>query len=150
MNYKGRPKKTNCISRQIYQALLELFSWKTTSHKDHLEVYLPISRVLYGLSGMWSSMKITLIKSYNAMVNNWQYSYWQGFKKRSWRLPWIQLSFLLLEIYLHSCLTAAISRGKCAPNPLFTPLDTGLRNWNPKKNRKTIHFHNWSYHFVQV
>ena len=33
----------------------------TISHNDHLEVSLPISRLLSGLSGMWSSMKITLI-----------------------------------------------------------------------------------------
>ena len=32
----------------------------TISHNDHLEVGLPISRLLSGLSGMWSSMKITL------------------------------------------------------------------------------------------
>ena len=40
---------------------LELFSWKTTSHKDHLEVFLPNSRLLSSLIciGMWSSMKIT-------------------------------------------------------------------------------------------
>ena len=41
----------------------ELFSWKTTSHKDHLEVFLPISRLLSGLYGMWSSMKIIPIVS---------------------------------------------------------------------------------------
>ena len=39
---------------------MELFSWKTTSHKDHLEVYLPNSRLLSGLIRMWSSVKITL------------------------------------------------------------------------------------------
>ena len=38
---------------------LELCSWKTTSHKDLLEVCLPNSRLLSGLIGMWSSMKIT-------------------------------------------------------------------------------------------
>ena len=38
-----------------------LFSWKTTSHKDHLEVCLLNSRLLSGLIGMWSSMKITLL-----------------------------------------------------------------------------------------
>ena len=38
-----------------------LFSWKTTSHKDHLEVFLPNSRLLSGLIGMWSPMKITLL-----------------------------------------------------------------------------------------
>ena len=41
--------------------ILELFSWKTTSHKAHLEVCLPKSRLLSGLIGMWSCMKITLI-----------------------------------------------------------------------------------------
>ena len=39
---------------------VELFSWKTTSHKYHLEVCLPNSRLLSGLTGMWSSMKIAL------------------------------------------------------------------------------------------
>ena len=29
-------------------------------HKNHLEVFLPNSRLLPGLIGMWSSMKITL------------------------------------------------------------------------------------------
>ena len=40
---------------------IELFSWKTTSNKDHLEVCLPNSRLLSGLIGMWSSMKITIV-----------------------------------------------------------------------------------------
>ena len=39
---------------------LELFSWKTTSHKDNIEVCLPNSQLLSGLIGMWSPMKITL------------------------------------------------------------------------------------------
>ena len=40
---------------------VELFSWKTTYNKDHLEACLPNSRLLIsGLFGMWSSMKITL------------------------------------------------------------------------------------------
>jgi len=39
---------------------LELFSWKTTFLKDRLEVCLPNTRLLSGLIGMWSSMKITL------------------------------------------------------------------------------------------
>ena len=39
---------------------VELFSWKATSHKDHYEVCLPISRLLSGLYGMWSSIKTTL------------------------------------------------------------------------------------------
>ena len=39
---------------------LELFSWKTTTHKDHLDVCLPNSRLLSGLTRMWSCLKITL------------------------------------------------------------------------------------------
>ena len=38
----------------------ELFSWKTTSQKDHLEVCPPIFVLIAGLYGMLSSMKITL------------------------------------------------------------------------------------------
>ena len=34
---------------------------KTAAHKDNLEVCLPISILLTGLYGLWSSMKITLI-----------------------------------------------------------------------------------------
>ena len=48
------------MSLGIYVKKVELFSWKTTSHKYHLEVCLPNSRLLSGLIGMWSSMKITL------------------------------------------------------------------------------------------
>ena len=40
--------------------LFRIISWKTTSHKDHLEVCFPNSRLLSGLYGMWSSMKMTL------------------------------------------------------------------------------------------
>ena len=40
---------------------VELFSWKTTSHKDHLEVCLSNSRLLSGLIRIWSSMKIALL-----------------------------------------------------------------------------------------
>ena len=40
--------------------MVELFSWKTTYNKDHLEVCLPIRRLSSDLYGMWSSMKITL------------------------------------------------------------------------------------------
>ena len=43
-----------CIWRCV-----ELFSWKTTFHEGHLEVCLFYSRLLPGLFGMWSSMKIT-------------------------------------------------------------------------------------------
>ena len=39
---------------------IEVFSWKTISHKDHLEVCLPNIILLSGLIGIWSSMKITL------------------------------------------------------------------------------------------
>ena len=46
--------------RTHYNWDVELFSWKTTSHKDHLEVGLPNSRLLSSLIGMWSYMKITL------------------------------------------------------------------------------------------
>ena len=46
---------------------VELFSWKTTSHKDHLEVCLPNSRLLSGLIGMWSSTKITL-STYSSLM----------------------------------------------------------------------------------
>ena len=42
---------------------LELFSWKTTSQKDHLEVCLPNSRHLSGLIGMLPSIKIILIEN---------------------------------------------------------------------------------------
>ena len=41
--------------------MVELFSWKTTYNEDHLEVCLPIRRLLSDLYGMWSSMKITLV-----------------------------------------------------------------------------------------
>ena len=40
---------------------VQLFSWKTTFHKDHLEVCLPNSRLVHGLLGIWASMKITLV-----------------------------------------------------------------------------------------
>ena len=40
---------------------VELFSWNTTTHKDHLEDSLPKRRLLSGLIGMWSSMKISLV-----------------------------------------------------------------------------------------
>ena len=46
---------------QITIMEVELFSWKTTSNKDHIEVCLPNGRLLSGPIGMWSSMKITLI-----------------------------------------------------------------------------------------
>ena len=42
---------------------LELFSCEITSHKDHIEVCLPNSRLLSGLIGIWSSMKITLLEN---------------------------------------------------------------------------------------
>ena len=42
------------------ELILELFSWKTTSYKDNLEVGLPNSRLLSSLIWMWSNMKITL------------------------------------------------------------------------------------------
>ena len=54
------PAMCNIIRPNLEIFRLELFSWKTTSHKDHLEVCLPNSRLLSGLIGMWSSMKITL------------------------------------------------------------------------------------------
>ena len=41
--------------------LLELFSCKTKSNDDHLEVWLPDSMLLSDLIGLWFSMKITLI-----------------------------------------------------------------------------------------
>ena len=41
---------------------VELFSWKTTFHKGHSEVCLSYIRLLPGLLGMWSSMKITLFQ----------------------------------------------------------------------------------------
>ena len=47
---------------QFVNKNVELFSWKTTSHQDHLKVCLRISRLLSGLHGMWSSMKITLVR----------------------------------------------------------------------------------------
>ena len=47
---------------EVIKQKIELFSWKTTSHKDHLEVcLLPNSRLLSDLIGMWSSMKIALL-----------------------------------------------------------------------------------------
>ena len=42
---------------------VELFSWKTTSLKDHLEVWLPNSWLPSGINVMWSSMKITLLEA---------------------------------------------------------------------------------------
>ena len=45
---------------------LESFSWKTTSHKDHLEVCLLHSRLLSGLYGTWSPMKYLLLFLLNA------------------------------------------------------------------------------------
>ena len=45
------------------QMNIELFSRNTTSHKDHFKVCLPNNRLLTGIIGMWSSMKITLIKA---------------------------------------------------------------------------------------
>ena len=52
--------KTKTVNQRQY---LELFSWKTTSNKYHLLVWLPISRLLSGLHlyGMWSSMTIALM-----------------------------------------------------------------------------------------
>ena len=44
---------------------IDIFSSKITSHKDHLKVCLPDSRLLYGLIGMWSSMIITLLWKLN-------------------------------------------------------------------------------------
>ena len=38
---------------QISYLDIELFSWKTTSHKDHLEVCLPMCRLLSGLYCLW-------------------------------------------------------------------------------------------------
>ena len=49
---------------------VELFSWKTTSLKDHLEVCLPNSRLLSGRIAMWSSMKITLFILHATTSNN--------------------------------------------------------------------------------
>ena len=40
--------------------IFRVISWKTTFQKDHIEVCLPNNRLLSGLIGMWSSMKITL------------------------------------------------------------------------------------------
>ena len=42
------------------QIEVELFSWKTTSNKDQLEVCLPKSSLLSGLIGMSFSMEISL------------------------------------------------------------------------------------------
>ena len=45
------------------QNMLELFSWKATFHKDHLEVRLPIRRLISGLYGMlWPSMKLLSVR----------------------------------------------------------------------------------------
>ena len=56
--------ENNTMELRILEATgdidIELLSWMNTSHKDHLEVCLPKSRLLSGLIGMWSSMKITL------------------------------------------------------------------------------------------
>ena len=43
---------------------VELLSWKTTSHEEHLDVCLPNGRLQSGLLRKWSSMKITLINTY--------------------------------------------------------------------------------------
>ena len=40
-----------------------------STQPNHLEVCLPISRLLSGLIGMWSSMKITLIHTKNDLAN---------------------------------------------------------------------------------
>ena len=44
---------------EIFCIANRVISWKTTSHNDHLEVCQPIRRLLSGLYGMWSSIKIT-------------------------------------------------------------------------------------------
>ena len=38
------------------------------SHKEHLEICLPIRRLLSGLIGMWSSMKTTLVVTGNVFL----------------------------------------------------------------------------------
>ena len=68
---KGMNKKKKLVSDSVtyffHSSLpsacllqVELFSWKTTSHKDHLEVCLPNSKLLSDFIGMLSSMKINL------------------------------------------------------------------------------------------
>ena len=70
----------------IIKHFKELFSWKTTSLKAHLEVCLPKSRLLSGLIGMWSSMKITLyIKSH---MGEWLVSIFFNF----YQLPSLSLN----------------------------------------------------------
>ena len=54
-SWQDFPMENHSSTRQV-----ELISWKTTSHKDQLEICLPNSRLLSCLIGMWSSMKITL------------------------------------------------------------------------------------------
>ena len=58
-NQEDGQHRSYVIQGSVYH--VEVFSWKTTSHKDHLEVCLPTSRLLFGLYGMWSSMIITLV-----------------------------------------------------------------------------------------
>ena len=51
-------KKTTISPTNGQPPYWELFSWKTTPYKDHLEVCLPNSWLLSDLIGMWSSIKI--------------------------------------------------------------------------------------------
>ena len=45
--------------RYFINLLINTFSCKTTSNKGQIEVLILDSRLLYGLYGMWSSIKIT-------------------------------------------------------------------------------------------
>ena len=57
------------MSWTISAIVLELFSWKTASHKDYLEVCQNNSRLLSGLIGMCSSMKIILHENNSNKIN---------------------------------------------------------------------------------
>ena len=84
INHKLDRKNIEIELGPINKMWVESFSWRTISHKDHLEVCLPISRLLSVLSGMWSSMKITYYNTYvdfkppnnknNLCLLHWSYS----------------------------------------------------------------------------
>ena len=50
------------MDKRLEQGIIdiEVFSWRTTSLKDQIEVCLPRNKLLSCLHGMWSCMKICL------------------------------------------------------------------------------------------
>ena len=75
--------------------MVELFSGKTTSHKDNLEVCLPNSRILSCHIGMWSSMKISLHRIRDLSKINLNVAY----------------NFNILKIFLRAICSQTIARG---------------------------------------